>query len=154
MCHSWQHTYISFNMCGFVLQHCACVVTTDNWVAGMGSWLLHISYYKQTPHGLSAHMKFIQLNKHFLQSMHHWRIQSSFVNKYPLSAVPCKRTMYSRVVNFQITSMVGYKLHTDTFILLRWGLVYIKKESQHSKWQLLVFQNLHAVQNTVSAHKI
>ena len=49
-------------MCGLVLQHCACVRTTDNWVAGMGSWLLDISYHKQASHGLSALMRFIQLN--------------------------------------------------------------------------------------------
>jgi len=98
----------------------------------MGSWLLHISYYKQTPHGLSACMKFIQLNTAlFAKYASLKNTVKSFVKKYPLSAVPCKRTMYSKVVNFQITNMVGYKLHTDTFILLRWGLVYIKKESQH-----------------------
>ena len=93
-------------MCGFVLQHCACDITTDNWVAGMGSWLLHISYYKQTLHGFNALMKFIQLNTALLAPYASLKnTVKSFVKKCPLSAVPCKRTMYRQVVNFQITGL-------------------------------------------------
>jgi hypothetical protein len=57
-------------MFGLVLQYCAYDITSDAWVAGMGSWLLHISYYKQTLHGLSALMKFIQLNTALFENMH------------------------------------------------------------------------------------
>jgi hypothetical protein len=93
-------------MCGLVLQYCACDITTDNWVAGMGSWLLHTSYYKQTLHGLIAIMKFIQLNTALFATYASLKnIVKSSVKKYPLLAVPCKRTMYRRVVNFQIRSL-------------------------------------------------
>ena len=87
-------------MCWLVLQHCACVITTDNWVAGMGSWLLDISYYKQTSHVLNALMKFIHLNTAlFAKYASLKNTVKSFVKKYPLSAVSCKS------VNFQITSL-------------------------------------------------
>jgi hypothetical protein len=76
----------------------------------MGSYLLDILYYKQTLHGLSALMKFMQLNTVFLCStfckvciMEEY--SQKCCKKYPLSAVPCKRRMYRSVVNFQIKSL-------------------------------------------------
>jgi len=51
-------------------------------------------------------MKFIQWNSAlFAKYVSLKNTVKSFVNKCPLSAVPCKRTLYRRVVNFQITSL-------------------------------------------------
>jgi hypothetical protein len=130
------NTYFPFNICGLVLQHCAYVITTDNWVAGMVSWLLDLSYYTQTSHGLSALTKFIQFNTAlFAKYASLKNTVKSFVRKYPLSAVPCKRTLYRGVVHFQITSLCWDKNYTQTLLSFSgeaWCILNRKVSSQNN----------------------